>query len=321
MSIHSQSHSDNSPWRAALRRLRENHLAVGGLIFLMLLCLVCVAGPVASPYHQSQQNLKLQASAPSSAHWMGTDALGRDVATRVFYGGRVSLLVGLVATGVAVLIGVTYGLVSGLCGGRMDAAMMRLVDILYAFPFLAFVILLNAILGKNEAVQNLTNKMQGMLSHIPGVGSALEDIGFNASFVILFVGIGAVEWLTMARVVRGQTLSLKKQEFITAARSYGARAPRILFRHLLPNVLGPAIIYASLTVPGVMLLEATLSFLGLGIQPPAASWGVLILDGSAQIENAPWLLFFPGGFFALTLLALNFLGDGLRDALDPKSAR
>jgi oligopeptide transport system permease protein len=272
-----------------------------------------------SPYQQSQQDLKLQASAPNGAHWMGTDALGRDVATRVFYGGRVSLLVGFVATGVAVLIGVTYGLVSGLSGGRVDAAMMRFVDILYAFPFLAFVILLNAILGNNETVQDLTARLQRMLSHIPGVGGALEDIGFNASFVILFVGIGAVEWLTMARVVRGQTLALKNQEFITAARSYGARTPRILFRHLLPNVLGPAIIYASLTVPGVMLLEATLSFLGLGIQPPAASWGVLILDGSAQIENAPWLLLYPGGFFALTLLALNFLGDGLRDALDPKS--
>lgn len=317
----STPHSENSPWRTALRRLRQNVLAVGGFVFLVVLGLLCVFGPMLSPYGQSQQDLEKQASAPSAAHLMGTDALGRDVATRVLYGGRVSLLVGLVATGVAVLIGVTYGLVSGLSGGRVDAAMMRLVDILYAFPFLAFVILLNAVLGKNAAIQAFTEKLQGWLSVIPGLGGALEDIGFNASFLILFAGIGAVEWLTMARVVRGQTLALKKQEFVTAARSYGARAPRILFRHLLPNVLGPSIIYASLTVPGVMLLEATLSFLGLGIQPPAASWGVLILDGSAQIENAPWLLLFPGGFFALTLLALNFLGDGLRDALDPKSTR
>jgi len=314
-------HHVNSPWRTALRRLRQNLLAVGGFLFLLILGILCVAGPMVSPYKQSQQDLKKQASAPGAEHWMGTDALGRDVATRVFFGGRVSLLVGFVATGVAVLIGVTYGLVSGLSGGRVDAAMMRVVDILYAFPFLAFVILLNAILGKNETIISFTDKLLEWLSVIPGLGGALEDIGFNASFVILFAGIGAVEWLTMARVVRGQTLALKKQEFITAARSYGARSPRILFRHVLPNVLGPAIIYASLTVPGVMLLEATLSFLGLGIQPPAASWGVLILDGSAQIENAPWLLFFPGGFFALTLLALNFLGDGLRDALDPKSVR
>jgi oligopeptide transport system permease protein len=305
----------------ALRRLRQNTLAVGGLIFLVLLGLLCVVGPMISPYNQSQQDLEKQASAPSADHWMGTDALGRDVATRVFYGGRVSLIVGLVATGVAVLIGVIYGLVSGLSGGRVDAAMMRIVDILYAFPFLAFVILLNAVLGQNKTIIDLTAKLQSWLSVIPGLGGALEDIGFNPSFVILFAGIGAVEWLTMARVVRGQTLALRQQEFITAARSYGARAPRVLFRHLLPNVMGPAIIYASLTVPGVMLLEATLSFLGLGIQPPAASWGVLILDGSAQIENAPWLLFFPGGFFAATLLALNFLGDGLRDALDPKSTR
>jgi oligopeptide transport system permease protein len=156
---------------------------------------------------------------------------------------------------------------------------------------------------------------------VPGLKSALDDIGFNASFIILFAAIGAVEWLTMARVVRGQTLALKKQEFITAARAYGARSWRVLRRHLLPNVIGPVIIYASLTVPGVMLLEATLSFLGLGIQPPAASWGVLIEDGAKRMEGAWWLLVCPGFFFVATLLALNFLGDGLRDALDPRSGR
>jgi len=215
--------------------------------------------------------------------------LGRDIATRVLHGGRVSLLVGILATGVAVIIGVAYGLLAGLAGGRTDSAMMRVVDILYAFPFMTFVIILTVVFGRD--------------------------------FKLLFATIGAVEWLTMARVVRGQVLSLRKQEFITAARSYGARGWHILFRHLLPNVIGPVIIYASLTVPGVMLLEATLSFLGLGIQPPDASWGVLIRDGAEQMETAPWLLIFPGVFFSATLLALNFLGDGLRDALDPKSLR
>lgn len=310
-----------SPWRAAWRRLRQNLLAIGGLIFLILLGLVCVFGPMLSKYKPSDQDLEKQASAPSKDHVMGTDALGRDVAVRVMYGGRISLLVGIVATVVAASIGVTYGLFSGLVGGRTDAVMMRIVDILYAFPFIVFVILLNAVLGKDPNIEKWTANLLNTLSTIPGLKGALEDIGFNASFIILFAAIGAVEWLTMARVVRGQTLALKNQEFITAARAYGARGPRILWRHLLPNVIGPVIIYASLTVPGVMLLEATLSFLGLGIQPPAASWGVLINDGASQIENSPWLILFPGGIFALTLLALNFLGDGLRDALDPRSGR
>ncbi len=278
-----------SPWRGALRRLLNNGLATAGAVFLVLLCLTCYFGPKLSLYSQSEQNLELKATAPSAAHWMGTDALGRDIATRVLHGGRVSLLVGILATGVAVIIGVAYGLIAGLAGGRTDSAMMRVVDILYAFPFMTFVIILTVVFGRD--------------------------------FKLLFATIGAVEWLTMARVVRGQVLSLRKQEFITAARSYGARWWHILFRHLLPNVIGPVIIYASLTVPGVMLLEATLSFLGLGIQPPDASWGVLIRDGAEQMETAPWLLIFPGVFFSATLLALNFLGDGLRDALDPKSLR
>ncbi|MFZ4765098.1 MAG: ABC transporter permease [Roseimicrobium sp.] len=314
------THSE-SPWRAAMRRLCANPLTVGGLVFLALLALLCVFGPVFSPYKQSEQDLALQAAAPSAAHWMGTDALGRDVATRVLYGGRVSLLVGFVATGVAVLIGVAYGLIAGLAGGRTDAAMMRLVDILYAFPFMVFVIILTAVLGKHPALLAMEEQLRALLALVPLLKSAADDVGFNASFMLLFAAIGAVEWLTMARVVRGQVLSLKKQEFITAARAYGARSGRILLRHLLPNVLGPVIIYASLTVPGVMLLEATLSFLGLGIQPPASSWGILILNGSQQMETAPWLLLFPGAFFSATLLALNFIGDGLRDALDPKGAR
>jgi oligopeptide transport system permease protein len=201
----------------------------------------------------------------------------------------VSLLVGVLATAVAAVIGVGYGLIAGLSGRRTDALMMRLVDVLYAFPFITFVILLVVIFGRQ--------------------------------FVLIFVAIGAVEWLTMARVVRGQVLSLKDLEFVLAARASGAGFWHILFKHMLPNVMGPVIIYASLTVPGVMLLEAMLSFLGLGIQPPDASWGVLISEGAASMAVHPWMLIGPSVFFTLTLLALNLLGDGLRDAFDPKSAR
>jgi oligopeptide transport system permease protein len=276
-----------SPMRAAWRRLMRNRLNAWALGFLAVLVLLCGIGPELSPYDQSLQNLELKATNPSLAHWLGTDPLGRDMLTRILHGGRVSLEVGLLATAVAAIIGVFYGMVSGLAGGRTDAAMMRIVDILYAFPFINFVILLMAIVGRE--------------------------------FWLIFVAIGAVEWLTMARVVRGQVLALKNLEFIIAARASGAGFWHIVWRHLLPNVLGPIIIYASLTVPGVMLLEAALSFLGLGIQPPDASWGVLIQEGARSMESYPWLLLYPGIFFSTTLLALNLLGDGLRDAFDPKS--
>ncbi len=257
------------------------------MIFLSALVLACGCASVLSPYDPNAQDLELKAAAPGAAHWMGTDPLGRDIATRLLHGGRVSLLVGALATSVAVIIGVSYGLIAGLARSRTDAAMMRVVDILYAFPFMTFVIILTVVFGRK--------------------------------FWLLFLAIGAVEWLTMARVVRGQVLALKNQEFVTAARSYGARGWHILSRHMLPNVTGPVIVYASLTIPGVMLLEATLSFLGLGIQPPDASWGVLIRDGADNMETSPWMLFFPALFFSATLLALNTIGDGLRDALDPKS--
>ncbi len=276
-----------SPWRAAARRLLAQRVVVAATIFLTVLVLGCVFAPWLSPYEPNHQDLALKAVAPRPSHWMGTDPLGRDLATRILHGGRISLLVGVLATGVAVAIGVAYGLIAGLASARTDAAMMRIVDILYAFPFMTFVIILTVVFGRQ--------------------------------FWLLFAAIGAVEWLTMARVVRGQVLSLKNQEFVTAARAYGARGWHVLFRHMLPNVAGPVIIYASLTVPGVMLLEATLSFLGLGIQPPEASWGVLIRDGADNMETSPWMLVFPGLFFSATLLALNILGDGLRDALDPKS--
>ncbi len=276
-----------SPMQAAWQRLMRQRMNAWALGFLAALVLLCGIGPKLSPYDQSQQDLELKATNPSMGHWLGTDPLGRDMLTRILHGGRVSLEVGLLATAVAAIIGVIYGMTSGLAGGRTDAAMMRIVDILYAFPFINFVILLMAIVGRE--------------------------------FWLIFVAIGAVEWLTMARVVRGQVLALKNLEFIIAARACGAGFWHIVWRHLLPNVMGPIIIYASLTVPGVMLLEAALSFLGLGIQPPDASWGVLIQEGAKSVESYPWLLIYPGIFFSLTLLALNLLGDGLRDAFDPKS--
>jgi len=247
----------------------------------------CVTGSIVYRDSQSDQNSKVAMQAPSTQHWMGTDVLGRDIFQRVLCGGGISLLVGFVATAVATTIGVAYGLVSGLSGRRMDNFMMRVVDVMYGFPLIAFVILLTVVLER--------------------------------SFTLLFVAIGAVEWLTVARVVRGQTLALKNQEFVLAARVCGAGTWRILTRHMIPNVLGQVIIYATLTVPGIMLLEAVLSFLGLGVQPPHSSWGVLIQEGADNMQTSPWLLAFPGAFFVTTLLSLNLLGDALRDALDPKS--
>lgn len=281
--------SSQSPWRKAWQRLVRSPVTVAAMILLAVLVLLCCAGPLFSAYGPNDQNLELKATAPSAAHWLGTDPLGRDLATRILHGGRISLLVGILATGVASVIGVGYGLIAGLAGKRTDAAMMRLVDVLYAFPFITFVIILVVIFGR--------------------------------AFWLIFVAIGAVEWLTMARVVRGQVLALKNLEFVLAARAAGAGFWHILLKHMLPNVMGPVIIYASLTVPGVMLLEATLSFLGLGIQPPDASWGVLISEGAASMAVYPWMLIGPSLFFSATLLALNLLGDALRDALDPKSVQ
>ncbi len=250
--------------------------------------LLCAIGPLLSQSYEDQ-NLDLGAAPPSAAHWLGTDTLGRDLFARMLYGGRISLMVGLVATFVALVIGVSYGAIAGYVGGKIDAAMMRIVDILYALPFTIFVILLMVFFGRN--------------------------------IFLLFFAIGAVEWLTMARIVRGQVLSIKKMEFIEAARALGFGRRRIIFRHVIPNVLGPIIVYTTLTIPAVMLLEAFLSFLGLGVQPPMSSWGALIKDGADKMEEFWWLLVFPGGIFSLTLFSLNFLGDGLRDALDVRSAK
>jgi oligopeptide transport system permease protein len=283
-----QLEQGSSLWHDAWSRLRKNKLAVSGGLLLGVLTLLCVVGPLFSQSYQDQ-NLDLGASAPGAAHWLGTDTLGRDLFARILYGGRVSLMVGLVATIVALVIGVTYGAIAGFFGGKTDAAMMRIVDILYAMPFTIFVILLMVFFGRN--------------------------------IFLLFFAIGAVEWLTMARIVRGQIMSIKKMEYIEAARSLGLGRRRIIFRHMIPNVLGPIIVYTTLTIPAVMLLEAFLSFLGLGVQPPMSSWGVLIKDGAEKMEEFWWLLVFPGGVFSLTLFSLNFLGDGLRDALDVRSAK
>ena len=278
-----------SPWRDAWHRLKRNKLAVFGGVTLVVLVLACGFGPFFSHSGYEETNLDNTFAKPGLTHWMGTDQLGRDLFIRLLYGGRISITVGLVATFVALTIGVSYGAVAGFFGGKLDAFMMRIVDILYALPFTIFVILLMVFFGKN--------------------------------IFLLFVAIGAVEWLTMARIVRGQIMSLKKMEYVEAARSLGFGTRRIIFRHMIPNILGPVIVYTTLTIPGVMMLEAFLSFLGLGVQAPMSSWGVLIKDGAEKMEEYPWLLIFPGTVFSLTLFSLNFLGDGLRDALDVRSAK
>jgi oligopeptide transport system permease protein len=278
-----------SLWQDAWTRLKRNRLAMFGLAVISLLAVVSILTPWIAPYSYAEQNLVLGATPPSPQHWLGTDNLGRDLLTRIMYGGRISLLVGVLATSVALTIGVTWGTVAGYFGGRIDAVMMRIVDMLYALPFIIFIILLMVVFGRN--------------------------------ILLLFLAIGAVEWLTMARIVRGQVLSVRRQEFIDAAITLGLSRPRIMLRHIVPNVLGPIIVYATLTIPSVMLLEAFLSYLGLGIQPPQSSWGSLINDGVETMEEYPWLLIFPGLALSITLFSLNFLGDGLRDALDPRVSK
>lgn len=278
-----------SLWHDAWLRLRKNKLALFGLYALSVIALACVVGPWISPYGYEQQELGNTFAPPNGKHWLGTDQLGRDLLVRLLFGGRISLAVGLCATFVALTIGVIYGAIAGYFGGKLDAAMMRAVDILYALPFAVFVILLMVFFGNN--------------------------------IILLFVAIGAVEWLTMARIVRGQVMSVKKMEFVEAARSLGFGRRRIIFRHILPNIFGPIVVYTTLLIPSVMLLEAFLSFLGLGVRPPISSWGVLIKDGAEKMEEYWWLLVFPGAVFSLTLFSLNFLGDGLRDALDVRSSK
>ncbi|MDD5673708.1 MAG: ABC transporter permease subunit, partial [Chitinivibrionales bacterium] len=267
-----KTYKGRSLWQDGLEAFSRNRAAMASCLFLLLLSIICLLAPWLTPYTYAAQDLKLGAVGPGAAHWLGTDSLGRDQLTRILYGGRVSLMVGVCATLVAAVIGVSWGAIAGFSGRVTDTIMMRIVDIIYAFPFTIFVIILM--------------------------------VFFKGSMVLLFCAIGAVEWLTMARIVRGQVLSLKQQEFVEAAVSIGLPAHRILLRHIFPHLLSPIIIYTTLTIPGVMLLEAFLSFLGLGVQPPASSWGILIREGAESMEQYPWLLIFPGVFLSCTLLAL-----------------
>ena len=280
--------NNSSLWQDAVRRLIQNRAAMIGGITILVLIILAIFAPWIAPYSYSYQNLDIGASPPSAEHLLGTDVLGRDLLSRLLYGARISLLVGFVATGVALVIGVSWGIVAGYFGGRVDSIMMRIVDVLYGLPFIIFIILLMVIFGRN--------------------------------IWLLFAAIGAVEWLTMARIVRAQVMGLKNQEFVQAAQVMGVSNFSMFRRHILPNILGPIAIYATLTIPQVMLLEAFLSFLGLGIQPPMSSWGTLIRYGVESMEEYYWLLIYPGLTFTITLFALNFFGDGLRDALDPKTS-
>ncbi|MAW32572.1 MAG: peptide ABC transporter permease [Alteromonadaceae bacterium] len=278
-----------SLWHDAWLRLRKNRAAVTGGAILLVMVVLAILTPWIAPYGYEAQNLDLGATPPSAAHWLGTDIFGRDLLTQILYGGRISLAVGFIATAVALVIGVTWGAIAGYVGGRVDSVMMRFVDILYALPFMIFIILLMVVFGRN--------------------------------ILLLFLAIGAVEWLTMARIMRTQVQSLRQQEFVEAAVSLGLSPFAIIFKHIIPNALGPIIVYTTLTIPSVMLLEAFLSFLGLGIQPPQTSWGLLISYGAETMEEYPWLLIFPGMALTVTLFSLNFLGDGLRDALDVRGSK
>jgi len=282
------STAGRSLWADAARRLWRNPAAAASLVVLGVVAFLCLAGPWLAPHPAEALDFERIAAPPAldDGHWFGTDNVGRDLFARTLEGGRISLLVGLLATLVSVLIGVAWGAVAGYLGGRVDALMMRAVDVLYALPFMFLVILLMVLFGRH--------------------------------FALVFVAVGAINWLDMARIVRGQTLSLRRREFVDAARLAGVPPLSIIRAHIVPNLLGTVIVCATLTVPQVILVESFLSFLGLGVQEPATSWGVLVNDGAADMEVAPWALLFPAGFLAVTLLCLNFLGDGLREALDPR---
>lgn len=276
-----------SLWDDAGRRLVRNKAALAGMITLGVLVLLAVVGPFLSPFAYDQVDKDDVWLAPlAGGHLLGSDALGRDLLVRLLTGLRVSLAIGLVATLVSLVIGVAWGAIAGYVGGKVDEAMMRIVDVLYSLPFIFFVILLMVTFGSN--------------------------------IVLIFVAIGAVEWLTMSRIVRGQTLTLKNKEFVEAARAAGLGRMAIIARHIVPNLLGPVVVYVTLTIPAVILAESFLSFLGLGVQPPMASLGALIAGGASDMELAPWLLVFPSLVMVLTLMCFNFVGDGLRDAIDPK---
>lgn len=307
--VSGESLAGSSLWRDAWRRLLKNKLAVLGMVIVIVMVAAALIGPwviqraTGYAYDVVPKDQALTKSFPpfrgpggkfSWTHPMGTDNAGRDMLARVLSGGQISLMVALIATLVSLLIGVSYGATAGYLGGRIDDLMMRVVDVLYSLPYVIIVIVLLALLPAKTPTGQLAQ---------------------------LFLALGAVSWLTMARIVRGQVMSLKNQEFILAARATGVSTPKIIFRHLVPNTLGPVIVYATLTVPTVMLSEAFLSFLGLGVRPPRVSWGSLAAEGAQSLAIYPWQLIFPGVTMALMLFSLNFLGDGLRDALDPQMRR
>ncbi len=277
-----------SLWYDAWRRLKRNRAALVAGAVLILMTVAVLLGPLLSPYDFDYTDWDHVSEPPSlsTQHYFGTDPVGRDLFVRTLHGGRISLLIGVVATLVSLIIGISWGATAGYLGGRVDNLMMRIVDILYAMPFMFFVILLMVFFGRN--------------------------------ILLIFIAIGAINWLDMARIVRGQTISLKRREFVEAAVACGVSTPRIIFRHIVPNLLGVVIVYVTLTIPQVILVESFLSFLGLGVQEPYTSWGALVNEGAQDMESALWMLVFPATFLALTLFCFNFIGDGLRDALDPK---
>ena len=276
-----------SLWRQAARRFRRNRAAMGSIGVLLVIALTSVLVPAFWPHaveDASWENILLPPSF-DNWHWFGTDANGRDQFVRVFYGGRISLTIGLMTTLVALGIGVGYGAIAGFTGGRTDGFMMRIVDILYSLPLLFFIIILVTVFGRN--------------------------------IFLIFVAIGAVEWLTLSRIVRGQTLSVKAKEYVESAVAIGLSKPAILRRYIIPNVVGPVVVYVTLLIPTNILIESYLSFIGLGVQEPLTSWGLLISQAVGQLDTAPWLILFPATFLAITMFCFNFIGDGLRDALDP----
>jgi oligopeptide transport system permease protein len=344
--------------RDALRRLRLNQLATLCLGLLLLVGTACFAHRLIYEvgrangadseffaYHLDHTRTDKEAAfaAPNTTHWFGTDALGRDVFARTMYGGSISFLVAIVATVVSLVIGITWGSVAGYLGGRTDHYMMRIVDVLYGLPFMFLVILIMSLVNGLHVTASSVRPHVEAVAQLQGIGDAAaalayateHSVDFNARaavfldenvppIVVMFFALGMVEWLTMARIVRGQVLSLREREFVAAARLMGASTPRILFRHIVPNLLGPVVVYTTLTVPTVMLLEAFLSFLGLGISEPDCSWGSLASDGIGAINMIKpywWLLAYPAAAISLALFSLNFVGDGLRDALDPRGRR
>ncbi|RQO67028.1 peptide ABC transporter permease [Aquitalea sp. FJL05] len=277
-----------SLWRDARVRFFRNKAAVLSLIMLVLITLACIFGPMVLPHTYEDTDWDAMGIAPTLAntHWFGTDALGRDLLVRCLIGGRISLMVGALATIASVALGIVWGATAGFMGGKVDSLMMRIVDMMYAVPYLLIAILMVTLLGRD--------------------------------FYLVVLTITVFSWMDMARVVRGQTLAIKSKEYVEAAHAIGVSTPKIIFRHIVPNLLGIVVIYTTVTVPGVILTESVLSFLGLGVQEPMTSWGVLIQDGAGVMDASPWILLFPAGLLSVTLYCANYIGDGLRDALDPK---